>query len=73
MMTLKTRWMMDKVLPPFWVKLRISTRKIVITKIVVEAEKQPLFFTHDSQIPYDCNIEIDEIGHLPSERLRTNV
>lgn len=63
---------MDKVLPPFWVKLTRSKKKVVITKIILEDGKEPLFYPANSEIPYDAEIEVSELGHLPSERLRTS-
>lgn len=70
-MTLNEKWRMNMVLPPFWVTLRAEpNRKIVITRLVIEAEKPIKFYDGKSLIPYDENQEVVEIGHLPSSRLR---
>lgn len=70
-MTLEEKWQMDKVLPPFWVTLKQNpTKKIVISKIVLDAERPTEFFEADSKIPWDSRAEIKELGHLPSSRMR---
>jgi hypothetical protein len=49
-----------------------SKEKLVIDKIVLEANRTPLFYPADSAIPYDGDLEVREIGHLPSSRLRVS-
>ena len=62
---------MNMLLPPFWITMKSEPhRKIVINKMILEADRAIKFYDGLSLIPYDENQDIVEIGHLPSSRLR---
>lgn len=68
MHSLQQKWLLDKILPPFWVAFKKDTEKIVITAILIEIDKPIQFFSR--LISHDGDQEVFELGHLPSERMK---